>query len=113
MKTVKRFFALTMLAIISLPAFLMAQDKGTYIDNLGVQDSSYMEQDLPAAAGQSSNSTTIIIVIVVVVVVAVAAFLFMKKKKKQYHLTFENAAGNPGHNKSGFSIGKNKGHSYL
>ncbi len=82
MKTVKRFFALLMLAIIGSSAVLMAQDKGTYIDNLGVQDSSYMEQDLLAGAEQSSNSTTIIIVIVVVVIVAVGAFLIMKKKKK-------------------------------
>ncbi len=81
MKTVKRFFALLMLAIIGSPAVLMAQDKGTYIDNLGVQDSSYMEQDLLAGAEQSSNSTTIIIV-VVVVIVAVGAFLLLKKKKK-------------------------------
>ncbi len=82
MKTVKRFFALLMLAIVSSPAVLMAQDKGTYIDNLGVQDSSYMEQDLLAGAEQSSSSTTIIIVVVVVVLVAVGAFLILKKKKK-------------------------------
>ncbi len=81
MKAVKRIFALAMLTILSIPTLLMAQDKGTYIDNLGVQDSSYMEQDLLGGAEQSSNST-IIIVVVVVVVIAVAAFLFMKKKKK-------------------------------
>jgi LPXTG-motif cell wall-anchored protein len=81
MKTVKRFFALTVLGILSLPYMLIAQDEGTYIDNLNVQDSSYMEQDLLAGAEQS-GSNTIIIVVVVVVVVAVVAFLVLRKKKK-------------------------------
>ncbi|MCK5730065.1 MAG: LPXTG cell wall anchor domain-containing protein [Draconibacterium sp.] len=81
MKTVKRFFALLMLNILSLPYILLAQDEGTYIDNLNVQDSSYMEQDLLAGAEQSGSNTTIII-IVAVVVVAVGAFLVIKKKKK-------------------------------
>ncbi len=40
MKTVKRFFALAVLGILSLPYILLAQDEGTYIDNLGVQESS-------------------------------------------------------------------------
>ncbi len=82
MKTVKRFFALTVLGILSLPYMLIAQDEGTYIDNLDVQDSSYMEQDLLAGAEQSSGSNTIVIVVVVVVVVAVVAFLVLRKKKK-------------------------------
>ena len=81
MKTVKRFFALLMLNILSLPYILLAQEEGTYIDNLNVQDSSYMEQDLLAGAENSGSSTTIII-IVAVVVVAVVAFLVIKKKKK-------------------------------
>jgi len=81
MKTVKRIFALLMLNILSLPYILLAQDDGTYIDNLGVQDSSYMEQDLLAGAEQSGSNTTIII-IVAVVVVAVVAFLVIRKKKK-------------------------------
>ncbi|NOR74501.1 MAG: LPXTG cell wall anchor domain-containing protein [Draconibacterium sp.] len=81
MKTVKRFFALLMLNILSLPYILLAQDEGTYIDNLNVQDSSYMEQDLLAGAEQSGSNTTIII-IVAVVVVAVVTFLVIKKKKK-------------------------------
>ncbi len=81
MKTVKRFFALAVLGILSLPYILLAQDEGTYIDNLDVQDSSYMEQDLLAGAEQSGSNTTIII-IVAVVVVAVVAFLVIRKKKK-------------------------------
>ena len=81
MKTVKRFFALLMLNILSLPYILSAQDDGTYIDNLGVQDSSYMEQDLLAGAEQS-GSNTMIIIIVAVVIVAVGAFIIIRKKKK-------------------------------
>jgi LPXTG-motif cell wall-anchored protein len=81
MKTVKGIFALLMMNILSLPYILLAQDDGTYIDNLGVQDSSYMEQDLLTGAEQS-GSNTVIYIIVAVVVVAVVAFLFIRKKKK-------------------------------
>lgn len=83
MKKMKRLFALLVLNILSLPYLLMAQDEGTYIDNMNVQDSSYMEQDLLADAEQASGSnTTVIIIIAVVVVVVVVAFVLLKKKKK-------------------------------
>lgn len=78
----KKLFALIMLNVLSLPYMLFAQDEGTYIDNLNVQDSSYMEQDLLASTESSSNSTVIIIVVAVVVIGAVAFFLIKKKKKK-------------------------------
>ncbi len=81
MKTVKRFFALAVLGILSLPYILLAQDEGTYIDNLDVQDSSYMEQDLLAGAEQSGSNATIIIIVAVVVVAVVAFFVIRKKKK--------------------------------
>jgi LPXTG-motif cell wall-anchored protein len=80
MKAMKKLFALMMLNILSLP-YLMAQDGGTYIDNLNVQDSSYLDEDLLSGAGSSSNTTTIIIV-VAVVVIAAGVFFYMKKKKK-------------------------------
>lgn len=76
----KKLFALLMLNILSLP-YLMAQDEGTYIDNLNVQDSSYLDEDLLTGASQSSNSTVIIIV-VAVVVIAAGVFFYLKKKKK-------------------------------
>jgi LPXTG-motif cell wall-anchored protein len=82
MKAMKKLFALLVLNILSLPYVLMAQNEGTYIDNLNVQDSSYLDEDLLAGAGQSSNSTTIIIIVVAVVVIAVGVFLYLKKKKK-------------------------------
>lgn len=83
MKTIKRIIATFVAGIVSLPYMLMAQDEGTYIDNLGVQDSSYMEQDLLAEGTQNSGSgTTVIIIVVVVIVIAVVAYLAMKKKKK-------------------------------
>ncbi|SHF07600.1 LPXTG-motif cell wall anchor domain-containing protein [Mariniphaga anaerophila] len=84
MKAFKRFLATVVAGVLSFPYLLMAQDEGTYIDNLGVQDSSYMDQDLLAEGAQSSGSgnTTVIIIVIVVIVIAVAGYLAMKKKKK-------------------------------
>lgn len=83
MKTFKRFIATIVAGILSFPYLLMAQDEGTYIDNLGVQDSSYMEQDLLAEGAQGSGSgTTVIIIVVIVIVIAAVAYVTMKKKKK-------------------------------
>ena len=79
----KRVFALIGLFIMSLPTMLMAQDQGTYIENLGAQDSSYMDEDLLADVGQSSGSNTTVIIIVAVVVVAAVVFFFLRKKKKK------------------------------
>ncbi|WP_346855812.1 LPXTG cell wall anchor domain-containing protein [uncultured Draconibacterium sp.] len=80
----KRVIALIGLFIMSLPTLLMAQEEGTYIENLGAQDSSYMDEDLLADVSQQAggSNTTAIIIIVVVVVVLAAAFFFLKKKKK-------------------------------
>lgn len=83
MKKMKNLMALIASMILSLPFVVSAQDTATYIDNLNVQDSSYMQQDLSAGTeAASSGNTTTIIIIVVVVVIAVVAFLMMKKKKK-------------------------------
>lgn len=81
MKAMKRLFALMMLSIMSFPYMLKAQDEGTYIDNLNVQDSSYMDQDLLGGSEGSSN-TTVIIIVAVVVVLAVVLFVLRKRKKK-------------------------------
>ncbi|WP_321369469.1 LPXTG cell wall anchor domain-containing protein [uncultured Draconibacterium sp.] len=80
----KRVIAMIGLFIMSLPTMLlMAQDQGTYIDNLGAQDSSYLEEAPLTGAEQASGSnTTVIIIVVAVVVIAAAVFFFMKKKKK-------------------------------
>ncbi len=84
MKTLKSLYAFLMLGLLGLPNFLMAQDSGTYIDNLNTQDSSYMSQDLLAGSEQqASGSNTTVIVIIVVVVVAVVAFFILRKKKKK------------------------------
>ncbi|GAB1450714.1 hypothetical protein MASR2M47_07700 [Draconibacterium sp.] len=85
MKNMKNLMAIFASFILSLPFMAAAQDTATYIDNLNVQDSSYMEQDLLAGAETASSSgsnTTTIIIILVVVVIAVVAFVMMKKKKK-------------------------------
>lgn len=84
MEKLKRIIASFVMGILSLPYMLKAQDEGTYIDNLGVQDSSYMEQDLLAGAEQSSGSNfTVIIIVVVVVVIAAVVFFVLRKKKKK------------------------------
>lgn len=80
----KKLFGMLASFILSLPFFVIAQeDSGTYIDNLNVQDSSYMEQDLLAGTETASSGNTTIIIIAVVVVVAIVAFVLLKKKKKK------------------------------
>lgn len=85
MKKMKKLSSAILTMFLSLPFMLFAQEEGgTYIEDLNVQDSSYMEQDLLAGAETaSSGNNTVIIVIVVVVVIAVVAFFMMKKKKKK------------------------------
>jgi LPXTG-motif cell wall-anchored protein len=84
MKKMKNWMATIASLILSLQILAKAQeDSGTYIDNLNVQDSSYMEQDLLAGTESASSGNTTIIIIVVVVVIAVAAFVILKKKKKK------------------------------
>ena len=79
----RRVIGMIGLFIMGLPALLMAQDQGTYIDNLGAQDSSYMDEDLLAPAqGASNSNSTVIIIVVAVIVIAVVAFFLLKKKKK-------------------------------
>jgi len=79
MKKLKTVFASI---ILSLPFMAMAQEGGTYIDSLNVQDSSYMQQDLLAGTETTSSGNTTVIIIVAVVIIAVVAFVILKKKKK-------------------------------
>ena len=78
----KKIIAMIGLFLMGLPALLMAQDQGTYIDNLGAQDSSYMDEMAAPVAQSSGSNSTVIIIVVAVVVIAVAAFFLLKKKKK-------------------------------
>lgn len=82
METLKNLFATFVAGILSLPYVLFAQDEGTYIDNLGVQDSSYMEQDMLAEGAQGTSTGTIVIIIVVALIVIAAVAYFVKKRKK-------------------------------
>ncbi len=82
MKSLKNLFATFIAGIMSLPYMLFAQDEGTYIDNLGVQDSSYMEQDMLAEGAKGTSTGTIVIIIVVVIIVIAAVAYFIKKRKK-------------------------------
>jgi LPXTG-motif cell wall-anchored protein len=81
MKRVKNLMAVIASLVLSIPFVTSAQDGGTYIDSLNVQDSSYM-QPLATTTEQSSSSSTTIIIIAAIAVVAVVAFLIIKKKKK-------------------------------
>ena len=78
----KKLFATIGLFLMSLPTLLMAQDQGTYIDNLGAQDSSYMEDTMAPMEQASGSNNTVIIIVIAVVVIAVVAFFLLKKKKK-------------------------------
>jgi LPXTG-motif cell wall-anchored protein len=82
MKIMKKLMATVASIILTLPFIAKAQEGGTYIDSLNVQDSSYMEQDLLAGTETASSGNTTIIIIVAVVIIAVAAFVILKKKKK-------------------------------
>ena len=79
MKKMKNLMAL--IAAVVLSGVAKAQDAGTYIDSLNVQDSSYM-QPLTTATEETSSGNTAIIVVVAVIAVAVIAFVFLRKKKK-------------------------------
>ncbi len=81
MKIINRIFTV-ITGILGFPFLMAAQEQGTYIDNLGVQDSSYMEIDL-LNEGQSCGSGTIIIIVAAVLVILAVVFFLMKKKKKK------------------------------
>ena len=81
MKAIKKIFATLFTGLMSFPFVLTAQNEATYIDNLGVQDSSYMETDLLNEAQNSGSGTTVIIIFAIVLVVLADIFLLMKKKK--------------------------------
>jgi LPXTG-motif cell wall-anchored protein len=84
MKTLKRVICSLFFGIMNLPMLLKAQDEGTYLDNLGVQDSAYMEQELMTETGKGSGSGTLVVIIVIVVVILVGiVYYFMKKKKNK------------------------------
>jgi len=66
MKKMKNLMATIASIILSFPFIANAQqDSGTYIDNLNVQDSSYMEQDLLAGTETASSGGSIAVIIIV------------------------------------------------
>lgn len=82
MKKIKKLTVIAISFMMGLPYLLIAQDEGTYIDNLNVQDSSYMQQDVGTAAESGSSGNIAIIIIVIVVVIAAVVFFILRKKKK-------------------------------
>jgi hypothetical protein len=82
MKTLKHIIATIVAGILNMPLLLVAQDQGTYIDNLGVQDSSYMEQNLLAEGAQASATGTVIWIIIAVILIVAAIAFFVRRKGK-------------------------------
>jgi len=87
MEKIKKVIASLTGILLSIPYRLMAQDEGSYIENLGVQDSSYMEEGNPIPAGTateqaSGSGSTLIIIVVAVLVIAAVVFFVLRKKKK-------------------------------
>jgi len=78
----RKIIALIGILLMGLPGLLMAQEEGTYIENLGAQDSSYLDDTMGAIDPVSSSNNIVVIVIIVVVVIGVAAFFLLRKKKK-------------------------------
>jgi LPXTG-motif cell wall-anchored protein len=60
----------------------MAQDQGNYTNSTGVQDSSYLKQDLMVDESAKSANTSIII-LVILIIVLIAVFYYLRKKKKK------------------------------
>ncbi len=83
MKTLEKLLAVIFTGVLSLPYMLFAQDEGTYIDNLGVQDSSYMEQDILAEGTNGSGTGTVILIIVVIIIIIGVVAYFFRKRKNQ------------------------------
>jgi len=89
MEKIKKVIATLTGVLLSIPYRLMAQDEGSYIENLGVQDSSYMEEGNPIPLGSASateqasgSGNTAIIIVVAVIVIAAVVFFILRKKKK-------------------------------
>jgi hypothetical protein len=79
-----RLITAIIIGVLGFPCRLIAQNAETYIDNLEVQDSTFLEA--PMILNESQNSglgtSSIVIIVVVVIIIAVVGYLAMKKKKK-------------------------------
>lgn len=79
MKTIKMLLIAVVLS--TMVGTATAQDGATYVDEMSVQDSSYMEDLFMEEEGTTGKSNTLLYVGIAVVVVAGAAFFLRKKKK--------------------------------
>jgi hypothetical protein len=84
MKKSGRLITAIIIGVLGFPCRLIAQNAETYIDNLEVQDSSFLEAPMMLNESQNSGAGTsaIIIIVVVFFIIAVVGYLAMKKKKK-------------------------------
>ncbi len=78
-----RLITAIIIGVLGFPFQLIAQNAETYIDNLEVQDSSFLEAPMMLNESQNSGAgTSAIIIVVVFFIIAVVGYLAMKKKKK-------------------------------
>jgi hypothetical protein len=79
-----RLITAIIIGVLGFPCRLIAQNAETYIDNLEVQDSSFLEAPMMLNESQNSGlgTSSIVIIVVVVIIIAVVGYLAMKKKKK-------------------------------
>ena len=82
MKSLKKLTAIVASFMLSLPYLLMAQDDGTYIEDLNLQDSSYMDPSLAANSESTSSGNSTVYLIIAIVIIAAVIFFLIKKKKK-------------------------------
>jgi len=83
MKTVKKNFATLIFSILYRPHLLMAQEGGINVDNLEVQDSSFLEMPFMSNSvmNNSGSGNSVIIIMVALVVIAAAAYFILKKNR--------------------------------
>lgn len=82
MEPVKKFFATLIFSILYRPHLLMAQEEEIFIDNLEVQDSSFLEMPFmsDSVINDTGSASYVIIILAALVVIAAAAYFILKKK---------------------------------
>ena len=84
MKTLIRFIATLVFSIFYRPFILMAQESDSFIENMAVLDSSYMEQPFmsDAVVNGSGSGNTWIFIVAGLAVISVAAYFIFKNLKR-------------------------------
>lgn len=67
---------------LSLLGTAKAQDNGTYVDEVTVQDSTYVDDIFMDEEEEPASNNTVLYIAIAAVVVAGGAFFILRKKKK-------------------------------